>query len=121
MTPSGTSPQATNFHKATSNLRASATIILYGFLVNRVFQCMSFPQFKEGPWSRKPRDISRVTTLYSVDPIPDRNHDAVIRIEDLAPEWWAHSSDRHLCHGLLSGCHHPGSSWSDQRPSEPDR
>ena len=31
MTPSGTSPQATNFHKATSNLRASATIILYGF------------------------------------------------------------------------------------------
>ena len=50
---------------------------------------MSFPQFKEGPWSRKPRDISRVTTLYSVDPVLDRNHDAVIRIEGLAPEWWA--------------------------------
>ena len=66
---------------------------------------MSFPQFKEGPWSRKPRDISRVTTLYSVDPVLDRNHDAVIRIEGLAPEWWAHSSDRHLCHGLLSGCY----------------
>ena len=64
MTPSGTSPQTTNFHKATSNLRASATIILYGVFVIRVFQCMSFPQFKEGPWSRKPRDISRVTTLY---------------------------------------------------------
>ena len=61
---------------------------LYGVLfVNRVFQCMSFPQFKEGPWSRKPRDTSRVTTLYSVDPVLDRNHDAVIRIEGLAPEW----------------------------------
>ena len=48
---------------------------------------MSFPQFKEGPWSRKPRDISRVTTLYSVDPVLDRNHDAVIRIKGLAPEW----------------------------------
>ena len=68
--------------------------------VNRVFQCMSFPQFKEGPWSRKPRDTSRVTTLYSVDPVLDRNHDAVIRIKGSAPEWWAHSSDRHLCHGL---------------------
>ena len=95
---------------------------LYGVLfVNRVFQCMSFPQFKEGPWSREPRDTSRVTTLYSVDPVLDRNHDAVIRIEGLAPEWWAHSSDRHLCHGLLSGCHQPGSSWSDQRPSGSDR
>ena len=60
---------------------------LYGVLfVNHVFQCMSFPQFKEGPWSRKPRDISQVTTLYSVDPVLDRNHDAVIRIEGLAPE-----------------------------------
>ena len=90
------------------------------FFVNRVFQCISFPPFKEGPWSRKkPRDISRVTTLYSVNPVLDRNHGAVIRIEGLAPEWRAHSSDRHLCHGLLSGCHHHGSSWSDQRPSEP--
>ena len=95
--------------------------LVWFFLSTAFFQCMSFPQFKEGPWSRKPRDISRVTTLYSVDPVLDRNHDAVIRIEGLAPEWWAHSSDRHLCHGLLSGCHHPGSSWSDQRPSEPDR
>ena len=74
-----------------------------------------------GAVNRKPRDTSRVTTLYSVDPVLDRNHDAVIRIEGLAPEWWAHSSDRHLCHGLLSGCHHPGSSWSDQRPSGSDR
>ena len=101
-------------------LRVAETF--YGVLfVNRVFQCMSFPQFKEGPWSRKPRDTSRVTTLYSVDPVLDRNHDAVIRIRGLAPEWWAHSSDRHLCHGLLSVCHHPGSSWSDQRPSGSDR
>ena len=89
--------------------------LVWVFLSTAFFQCMSFPQFKEGPWSRKPRDISRVTTLYSVDPVLDRNHDAVIRIEGLAPEWWAHSSDRHLCHGLLSGCHRPGSSWSDQR------
>ena len=57
---------------------------------------MSFPQFKEGPWSRKPRDISRVTTLYSVDPVLDRNYDAVIRIEGLAFGWvW-------ILHG---GCH----------------
>ena len=100
MTPSGTSPQATNFQKATSNLRASATIILYGFFLSTAFfQCMSFPQFKEGPWSRKPREISRVTTLYSVDPVLDRNHDAFIRIGDLAPEWWLHSTVWHETHG----------------------
>ena len=36
-----------------------------------------------------------------------RNHDAVTRIEGLAPERRAHSSDRHLGHGFLLGCHHP--------------
>ena len=79
-----------------------------------------FPRFDVAHIHQQCR-ATRITTLYSVDPVLDRNHDAVIRIEGLAPEWWAHSSDRHLGHGLLSGCHHPGSPWSDQRPSGSDR
>ena len=62
----------------------------------RHFSSSYVPQFSEGRWSRKPRDISRFTTLYSVDPVLDRNHDSVIRIEGLAPEWWAHSFRLHL-------------------------
>ena len=44
-------------------------------------------------------DASRVTSLYSVDPVLDRNHDAFIRIGDLAPEWWLHSTVWHETHG----------------------
>ena len=103
--------------------------LVWVFLSTAFFQCMSFPQFKEGPWSRKPRDISRVTTLYSVDPVLDRNHDAFrTMMHSYALAIWLRSGGCILLFGMkpmgktgLPRYHRPGYSRSDPRPSGPNR